>query len=201
MKKIYLLFILCCSVFVVEAQLYNTAAGVRFSSFVSDSTGGNTLALTIQQRITPRFTIEAIGEMRNTQPVLTALLEYHKPILWRGLNVYAGVGGHTNLAKVEVRDFSYGLDFIIGAELQIPFLPLVVSADLKPAVLQTFNLGVKDVLELDWRTGISVRAIIFSDKQKRKRLRRKKKEIRQDKRENFFDDIKEKNPLKKNDKG
>lgn len=181
----------------VQAQHYNTATGVRFSSFVSDSVGGNTLGITIQQRITPRFTIEAIGEMRNDQPVLTALVEYHRPLIWRGLNVYAGVGGNTNLAKVDVKDFSYGLDFILGAELKIPFLPLVVSADLKPAVLQTFEVGVKDVMKLDWRTGVSVRAVIFSDKQKRKRLRKKKKDFRQEKRQDFFEDIKEKNPLKK----
>lgn len=201
MKHLSLIFLLCCSFFLAEAQLYNTAVGVRFSSFVIDSVGGNTLGLTVQQRITPRITIEAIGEMRNKQPILTAMLEYHRPLLWKGLNIYGGVGGNTNLSNIDVKDFSYGIDFILGAELQIPFLPLVISADIKPAVLQTFNeLGVKDVMKLDWRTGISARAVIFSDKQKRKRLRKKKKEFRQDKRQDFFEDIKEKNPLKKTDK-
>jgi len=197
MKSNTLLVLFLLMSFLSMGQAYNTALGVRLSPYVSENSSGNTFGITLQQRITQRITLEVIGEMRNDQPVVTGLLEYHRPIIFKGFNLYAGIGGNTNLSKVDVRDFSYGLDVVLGAELKLPFLPLVVSYDVKPALLQTFNLGVKDAFELDWRTGLSVRAVLFSEEQKKKRLKRQKKALRQDKRENFIEDLKEKNPVKK----
>ncbi len=184
MRFILCLLLVCC-VTEVSAQLYNTAVGIRYGSH----NNGGAIGLTVQQRITPQFTIEGILELREEQPILTALLEWHKPLLWKGFNVYFGGGANVALRQVDINNFSYGIDAILGIELKIPLVPLVVSADLKPAIER-----VDETYTFDWRTGLSARVIIFSDKQKRKRLRRKKKEIRQEKRENFFDDVKEKLP-------
>ena len=163
---------------IVSAQGYITAIGLRYSG---SSTVSN-IGITLQQRISPGFTIEAITEWRQKEPILTLLVEYHQPLLFKGFNVYAGIGGHTNLADLEVSDnlnnFKYGMNGVLGAELRLPFFPLVISADIMPELNK-----IKDPIDLkEWdvkaSTNISVRCVVYSDKMKRKRLKKKKKKAR-----------------------
>jgi len=162
----------------VSAQGYITAIGLRYS-------GSNTvrnIGITLQQRIAPSITIEAITEWRQKEPILTLMAEYHKSLLFKGFNVYAGIGGHTNLSDLEVGDnlnnFKYGMNGVLGAEVRLPFFPLVISADIMPELNK-----IKDPPDLkEWdvnaSTNISVRYVAYSDKMKRKRLKKKKKKAR-----------------------
>lgn len=162
----------------ISAQGYITAIGLRYSG---SSTVSN-LGITLQQRIAPNITIEAITEWRQKEPILTLLAQYHQSLLFKGFNVYAGIGGHTNLADLEVSDnlnnFKYGMNGVLGAELRLPFFPLVISADIMPELNK-----IKDPVDLkEWdvkaSTNISVRYVVYSDKMKRKRLKKKKKKER-----------------------
>ncbi len=179
MKKIVFITLLIFGAqSIVLAQGYITAIGLRYSG---SSTVSN-IGITLQQRISPGFTIETIVEWRQKEPILTLLAQYHQPLLFKGFNVYAGIGGHTNLANLEVSDnlnnFKYGMNGVLGAELRLPFFPLVISADIMPELNK-----IKDPIDFkEWdvkaSTNISVRYVVYSDKMKRKRLKKKKKKAR-----------------------
>lgn len=162
---------------IVSAQGYITAIGLRYSG---SSTVSN-IGITLQQRVAPSITIEAITEWRQKEPILTLLAQYHQSLLFKGFNVYAGIGGHTNLADLEsdnLNNFKYGMNGVLGAELRLPFFPLVISADIMPELNK-----IKDPVDLkEWdvkaSTNISVRYVVYSDKMKRKRLKKKKKKAR-----------------------
>jgi len=164
----------------VSAQGYITAIGLRYSG---SSTISN-IGITLQQRIAPNITIEAITEWRQKEPILTLLAQYHQSLLFKGFNVYAGIGGHTNLADLEVSDnlnnFKYGMNGVLGAELRLPFFPLVISADIMPELNKIKTVDPSDLKQWDVKasTNISVRYVVYSDKMKRKRLKKKKKKAR-----------------------
>jgi len=181
-KFIFTILIIVCAQGFSAAQGYITAAGLRYSG----SNDVNSIGITIQQRIKPKLTIELITEWRQKDPILTALFQYHKPLLFKGFNVYAGIGGHTNLADLDLREninnFRYGFNGVLGAELRLPFFPLVLSADFMPELNK-----IKDPVQTnpkDWNliasTNLSVRYVLYSDKMKRKRLKKKKKKARQE---------------------
>jgi len=179
MKKIVCIALLILGIQgLILAQGYITAIGLRYS-------GSNTksnIGITLQQRVAPKITIEAITEWRQKEPILTLLGQYHQPLLLKGFNVYAGIGAHTNLSNLELSDnlnnFKYGMNGVLGAEMRLPFFPLVISADIMPELNK-----IKDPPDLkEWdvkaSTNISVRYVVYSDKMKRKRLRKKKKKAR-----------------------
>jgi hypothetical protein len=152
MKKLAVCLGLILGVKSVQAQKYITAAGVRISK--------QQLGLTVQQRVLPKSTIELIGSVGSNEYSGTALFERHYPIITKGLNYYLGAGAH--VGKIKDRGGFYGGDVILGAEMKLPFLPLTLSADLKPA----FHAH-----HTDWFTfggGFSVRYILIKEKKKKK---------------------------------
>jgi hypothetical protein len=154
MKKIGVCLGLVLAFHTVKAQKYITAAGVRISQ--------DQIGLTIQQRTFPKTTIEGIGSVGSREYSGTVLIEQHFPIISKGLNYYLGGGGH--IGKIKDRGTFYGGDLILGAEFKIPFLPVTISGDLKPAFHTNhddwFNLG----------SGFSLRAILIKEKKKKFKL-------------------------------
>lgn len=154
MKKIGVCLGLVLAFHTVKAQKYITAAGVRVSK--------QQIGLTIQQRTFPKTTIEAIGSAGSREYSGTVLIEQHFPIISKGLNYYIGGGGH--LGEIKDRGTFYGGDLILGGEMKIPFLPVTISADLKPAFHTNHD---------DWFSfggGFSLRAILIKEKKKKFKL-------------------------------
>jgi len=179
---------------VTNAQSYITAAGLRYHT----SKNSNALGITIQQRIVPKITLGLIAERRNKEPIITATVRFHKQILFKGFNVFAGAGGHTNtknLSTVEsLNNFKYGLNGIIGAEVKLPFFPLVVTADFMPEINKVKNVDPINAKEWDalLTTNFSVKYVFYSDRMRRKKGRKKRKEENKENRKQFFDDLKDK---------
>jgi len=213
MKKIAIICLICFGATTfINAQGYISALGLRYSG---NNSGLGSLGVTLQQRVTQNTTLEVIGEYRSKDPILTALFEFHKPIFIKGLNIYVGGGGHTNLARLSegdvVNNFKYGINGILGAELRLPFFPLVISADIMPEINKVKFKDPVDVNLKDWdlkaSTNISVRYVLSSDRMKRKKQKKKKKEakqelkaekqeVRKEKRETTIDNIKDKEKRK-----
>lgn len=142
------------------SQKYSTTAGVRISK--------EAYGLTFKQRVFKSFSVEGIVAGSNREATGTLLLEKHFPLIGKGLNAYIGGGGHIGM----LQDFgpTLGADALIGAELKLPFLPLVVSADFKP----TYQVVHEDWFDIN--SAISVRYIIGKDtKKQRERTREKRK--------------------------
>lgn len=161
----------------VMAQKYSTALGLRFSN--------QNYGITLKQRIFKTVAVEGLMTAGEREIVGTFMIVNHFPIIGRGLNFYAGGGGHLGGLK----DFGpvLGIDAMVGLEVKLPFMPLTVSADFKPAY---------HILHEDWfdaNTAVSVRYIIGKDtkkqrvrkreKRKRKRDREKRKKERQKEKE------------------
>jgi len=190
-----LVLLVIATTFITNAQGYITAGGLRYHT----SEDSNALGITLQQRIMPNVTIGLIAERRHKEPIITATARYHKPILFKGFNVFAGVGAHTNAKDLStvtesLNNFKYGLNIIAGAELRLPFFPLVVTADFMPEINKVKNIDPVNAKE--WNalltTNFSVKYVFYSDKMKRKKLRKQRKEVRKEKRQTFFDNIKDK---------
>lgn len=147
------------------AQKYSTALGLRF--------GNQNYGITVKQRIFKTVAVEGLMTAGERELLGTFLVVNHFPILGRGLNLYAGGGGHLGGLK----DFGpvLGIDAMVGLEVKLPFMPLTVSADFKPAY---------HILHEDWfdaSTAVSVRYIIGKDTKKqrvKKREKRKRKKER-----------------------
>lgn len=130
------LVILTGFVFTTSAQNYQTSAGLR---------GGFAKGLTFKHFIADDVAIEALAETRWRGLLLTGLMQRHRPALdIQGLRWYYGGGAHIGFWAYHRynpwwtgdEDQNYvvlGLDVIIGIEYKLPDLPLVVSADWKPA--------------------------------------------------------------------
>ena len=150
-----------------SAQSYFTAGGLRL---------GNTIGLTVQQRLAKRVTAELIlnNRLDNSETLLTGLAEWHNPILTRRLNIYTGAGLHVGgrePAEGADKEGTYGLSFIGGAEFTIA--RLVLSFDFKPAIHLS---GVGKAFDL--QSDISVRYVfvknkVYKDLAKNKKKRRK----------------------------
>ncbi len=126
----YLAFILLFSfAATLPAQTYKTAVGIRVD---------NGINITAQQYLLKNLTLEGIlhAPFNEEKTGVTLLLEQHRKIVVRNINVYAGGGGHlywnmpipgeTNGATKNV----YGLSGIAGAELSLGNLNF--AADWKP---------------------------------------------------------------------
>ena len=139
---------------VAQAQVYRTAAGIRLD--------GERLGLTLQQKVFEKSTIEGIFAVGTREVSATALYEWHRPILGRRFNYYLGAGGH--IGNLKDRGVFTGVDGILGIEYKVNGLPVLLSADIKPA----FHFNHDDWIALS--TGISIRYVILAEKKKKKSL-------------------------------
>ncbi|GEM_PF-327811 len=149
------------------AQKYSTAAGLRVD--------GDQLGITVKQRVFRTIALEGMLTGNDTEIRSTLLVENHFPIVGKGLNFYVGGGGHIG----GIDDFGavVGADVIMGAELKIPLLRLLVSADVKPA----YNF-VSDQQRMEYSTAISVRYVMGKEgksQRKKARIRRQNKRERE----------------------
>jgi hypothetical protein len=170
MSKFLAFILLLFSVLSVSAQKYSTALGVRF--------GNEHYGITAKQKLLSRTTLEGIFAAYPSQYSSTLLIEQHFPLIGKGFNIYTGVGMH--LGEQKEQGNYYGYDAILGAEMKLPGLPIVISADIKPAY---------EVNHSDWftfSTGLSAHYIIAKDNKKKRqkaREKRKRKKERQKRRE------------------
>lgn len=146
------------------AQKYSTAAGLRVD--------GDQLGITLKQRVFRTIALEGMLTGNDSEVRSTLLVENHFPIVGKGLNFYVGGGGHIG----GIDDFGavVGADVIMGAELKIPLLRLLVSADVKPA----YNFVSDQQQRLEYSTAISVRYVMGKEgksQRKKARIRRKNK--------------------------
>lgn len=122
-------FALALSSHTLFSQSYKTAAGIRLD-------GGPSIS--IQQHLADRYTAEGILHtgLFNPNKGVTLLARKHHKILFRGINIYYGAGGHyyssneINRQKDEVAENVWGLSFVGGAELSLGRLNF--SVDVKP---------------------------------------------------------------------
>ena len=150
MKRTFLIGIIIIITNQLPAQKYITAAGVRFSN--------EGFGLSLQQRIFEHTTIEAIGQINFKEVSATAMIEHHNNLLFtKSLNMYGGIG--PSVGKYLLSDSSYvGCNLVFGVEYKVLLLPLVISADLKPA----FKLQEDDWFHL--RIGFSFRYVLLKQK-------------------------------------
>ncbi|WP_187261171.1 hypothetical protein [Pontibacter beigongshangensis] len=153
-KSFWIGLLLIGAAYVSQAQVYRTAAGIRLD--------GERLGLTVQQRVFEKSTIEGIFAVGTRDVSATGLYEWHRPILGRRLNYYVGAGGH--IGHLKDHGTFTGLDAILGVEYKVNGLPILLSADIKPA----FHINHEDWVALS--TGISIRYVILPEKKKKKSL-------------------------------
>jgi len=194
-RGLFALFLLLIfSINIIVAQGYITAGGLRYHT----SDDGNALGIVLQQRVIPNVTIGLIAEQRHKEPIITATARYHKHLLFKGFNVFAGMGAHVNFKDLSttesLNNFKYGLNVIAGAELRLPFFPVVVAVDLMPEVNKVKNIDPVNAKEWDalFTTNIAVKYVFYSDKMRRKKQRKERKATRKEKRQEFFKNLKDK---------
>ncbi len=164
-KGVGIIICVCLLSLSATAQKYSTALGLRF--------GNGNYGITAKQRIFRTVAVEGLMTASERELLGTFMLVKHFPIIGRGLNAYVGGGAHLGGLK----DYGpvLGVDAMVGAEVKLPFMPLTVSADFKPAY---------HILHEDWfdaGAAISIRYIIGKDTKKqrvKKREKRKKKKAR-----------------------
>ncbi|MCC9167324.1 hypothetical protein [Pontibacter harenae] len=150
MKKSFIILCLCLGIATVgQAQKYRTAGGLRFDS--------EQIGLTLQQKLHEGGTLEVIGSLRSREYSGTALYERHYPLLGKRLNYYLGAGAH--IGNLKDHGVFAGGDLIGGIEYKVNGLPILLSADIKPA----FHVNHEDWVDLS--TGISVRYVFIKEKQ------------------------------------
>lgn len=164
-----------------NAQSYVTTFGLR----LGNGNAHRQFGLTFQQKLAGPFTLEGIlqTDFKDNHTV-HALLEQHRPLIGKRINWYYGAGvslgseeswrkdPETNTKVFTYGNKTLGADLIGGVELT--FARLNISWDVKP----NFNLtGRSNWMTL--QTAFSVRSVIFTSKESKKRKRqkeRKKKE-------------------------
>jgi hypothetical protein len=143
-------------------QSYKTAAGIRLD---------NGINFTVQQHIANNWTAEGIlhTPVNSDELGLTLLAEKHQKILFRGVNLYGGAGGHyywqsaaNRSESGEVAENVFGLTFIGGAEITLGRINL--AFDWKPE----FHLAGDQTHPFEWTGGsISVRYALFKRERKK----------------------------------
>lgn len=144
------------------AQSYKTAAGLRV---------GRGIHPTVKQHLFGNWTAEGIlhTSFQSSELGVSLLAERHHKLLFRGINLYYGVGGHyygrngTNLSEGGGAEDLYGLSFIGGAEITLG--KFNISVDFKPEI----HLAGYEAQPLGW-TGmaLSVRRVLFKRTKERK---------------------------------
>ncbi|WP_375578345.1 hypothetical protein ABWH96_15080 [Marivirga tractuosa] len=167
MKLSFILMLIC---FQLSAQKYGIAVGLR----IGDARYG----LSVKQRILPRFSAEAITDLESDAYNFAVIPKYHLPITGQGFNLFFGAGIH--VGGLKEYGSTYGYDLMGGIEWKIPAVPLVISADIKPA----YHINHKDWFEFPATVSIHY-AITRETKAKRKkdRIKRKRRKERRDRRE------------------
>lgn len=164
MKNTRFIFILSLALLSRSAfgQSYKTAAGIRLDDGIN---------LTVQQHIVDGWTVEGIlhTPLRSEDIGITLLGQRHRKILFRGINLYAGGGGHyywksaaNRIENDEVVENVFGLTFIGGLELTLGRLNF--AFDWKPEL----HLAGDQVHPFEWNgASLSVR-YIFAKRERTK---------------------------------
>ncbi len=148
--------------FPAHGQSYKTAGGIRID---------NGLNLTLKQYISGGWAAEGLlhTSIGSRDLGVTLLAEKHHRILFRGINLYYGLGAHYYWQNEPLRSEAlyaenlYGPSFIAGAELSLGRIN--VSIDWKPE----FHLNGGG---FDWNgSAISVRYIFAKRERERKGVR------------------------------
>lgn len=182
MKQVFcVMLFLCWLVGESYSQKYSTTLGVRVSKDV--------YGVTLKQRVFKSFSVEGIAAGSDREVTGTLLLEKHFPLIGKGLNAYVGGGGH--IGMLEEFGPTLGADVLIGAELKLPFLPFVVSADFKPAY-QVIHENQFDV-----NSAVSIRYIIGKENKKQRERAREKKKRKKERMKRKKERSKEKEKKKK----
>ena len=126
-----------------------SAIGVRVEATTS---GGIGMGATFQQSLTKRTGLEGIITGNNTDMRITGLYEYFQPLIFKGWKAYIGGGGHIGMThsagsaqlladimsgSLDVsngRQLFMGVDGIVGAQYDVPNMPINISIDAKPAL-------------------------------------------------------------------
>lgn len=184
MKREVILVVLVLTGIGVQAQKYGNALGVRFGN--GDH---RMLGLTFSQHIFKKISVEGILQSdfeRNTTSHL--LIREHHSILGKRLNIFLGTGVSIGNEESTFEDPSskqvittydnktIGADLIVGGEVTL--LGLNVTLDYKP----NFNLTGRETW-YEGQVGFSVRKVLISYKDLRKKKRKKKREKRRDDRQ------------------
>lgn len=136
MKKfICLLTIAAASLTAASAQDYNWAVGVRL--------GGEMGGASLKYKFNSANALEAIvAAPWNNGFLATVLYQRYIPVIDNGFHFYYGFGAHTGSWY---RDFTFGVDGIVGLEYKFSDLPLAISLDYKPmfniAGFRTFRMA------------------------------------------------------------
>jgi hypothetical protein len=155
MKELGLIILLLVGVSLSGySQKYRTAVGPRIES--------NKFGVSIQQKIQERSTLEGIATVGEREFSGTVLYEWHKPLLGERFNYYIGAGGH--IGNLKDKGVFTGGDVILGVEYKLNGFPVLLSADIKPAV----HINHENWLTLS--SGISVRYVVIKEKKKKKSL-------------------------------
>lgn len=126
----------------VQAQKYTVAVGWR---------AGGTNGISLKLVPVKGIALEGIYGIYPYGESITGMLESHSPIFCiRALQVYVGAGAHyrfnyrsgifsdpvngTIAVNPPPGTKGWGLDAVAGIELKLPFLPLALSAELKPMI-------------------------------------------------------------------
>lgn len=179
----------------VWAQHYGNAVGLR----LGNNDDYRTLGATYKHRISKELTLEGILQTNfGTTTLLHGLVEIHEPLLTRRLNYFVGAGlsfgnegrlaidPNQNNTITEIAVSTLGTDLVAGLELTM--LKYSVSIDFKP----NFNLVGRD----KWyepQVGVSVRKVLTTgaeyNKQLREKDRAKKQKLKEAKREQRRENI------------
>lgn len=170
------------------AQRYNTALGARIDRSM--------LGITVKQRVFKTVAVEGILAGNTEAMIGTVLLEKHYPIAGRGLSAYMGGGAH--LGGAESGGMILGPDLILGAEFKLPFMPLLISADLKPAYhFRTVSNEDTDISRINFSTAISLRYVIGKETSQDRQRYRERKRTRRDRRKDKLSRVKEREKAKR----
>ncbi|WMN10737.1 hypothetical protein QYS49_35805 [Marivirga salinae] len=180
MKLSFILVLIC---FQLSAQKYGTAVGLRI--------GDARFGLSVKQRILLRFSAEAITDVKANSFQFAVLPKYHLPITGEGFNLFFGAGMH--VGSLKEYGATYGYDLMAGIEWKIPALPIVISADVKPA----YHINHEDWFEFPASVSIhyaitrETKAKRKKDRERRKKRkeRRERREERKEKRQEWWDDF------------
>ena len=183
------MIIMMMSITVVNAQRYGNSLGLRFGN-------GNqrTIGLSYNQHLFKYISAEAILQSDfNRNTTAHALIKQHQPIFGKFLNIYVGTGLSIGNEESIIADESskqlittydnatIGADVLLGAELTL--LGLNVSLDYKPNI----NLIGRENW-YDGQVGFSVRKVLISYKDlKKKRKKKARQKRREDRQENHSD--------------
>lgn len=170
-------FLICQLPFQAYSQRYGTALGLRFGN----SDFNRTFGLTIQQRLTERFTLEGIIQSDFSKNTHFSLLgQKHRPIISKRFNYYLGAGvalGNEESFEKNPRtkeiihtygNATFGVDLIAGIELTVA--NAVISLDYKPNI----NISGREEFYRG-QVGISARTVLVKSKEQKRRQKERRK--------------------------